>query len=162
MLKYFKMPYQIPPYAKYAIALVAFSVLLFVVLISFPREIISAIRLSYQALTPQPERFTELYFENHTQLPKKVQLGSQQEFVFTVINREHERFIYQYQAFISLQNHNSEQKISIKEGDIILKHNERATIPVPFTLTDSAEKVKMTVELINKRQPIHFWIEISK
>lgn len=41
------------------------------------------------ATTVQPERFTELYFENHTQLPSQADINREYVFKFTAHNLEY-------------------------------------------------------------------------
>ena len=48
--------------------------------------------------TKKSESFTELYFENHQNLPKSIELGKNYEFYFTINNLENKPFNYNYQV----------------------------------------------------------------
>jgi len=47
-------------------------------------------------VSPQPERFTELYFTNYQQLPSMVDAGAAQSVQFTVRSFEHQATVYHY------------------------------------------------------------------
>lgn len=47
-------------------------------------------------VSPQPERFTELYFTNYQQLPSTIKAGAAQPVQFTVRSFEHQTTAYHY------------------------------------------------------------------
>lgn len=106
-------------------------------------------------LRKQPETFTELYFTDHLNLPKEIELETPYSFEFSVHNQEHQDFTYTYEV----TTNNQESTQVIVEGLFFLEHNEKKTIPVTFQISPPFERIKITVNLVNKNQPIHFWVE---
>jgi len=107
-------------------------------------------------LKPNPERFTELYFEDHTLLPKIALNNTVYDFSFTVRNLEYTPMEYPYKVYIEPEN--GERQI-LDEGSFYLKHDEYKTIVEGFKILSTDRRVKVTVELIDKKQLIHFWME---
>ncbi len=107
------------------------------------------------ATTVKPETFTELYFENHEKLVKQIEPNNPQSFSFTIHNREYGTVTYPYEIFITDTNGN---KAEIVKDIVVLKHNEKKTIPVYFELLQPVARAKITVKLNNKGQEIHYWI----
>lgn len=107
-------------------------------------------------LKPNPERFTELYFEDHTLLPKNALNNTVYDFSFTVRNLEYTPMEYPYKVFIEPEN--GERQI-LDEGSFYLNHDEYKTIVESFKILSTDRRVKVTVELIDKKQLIHFWME---
>lgn len=106
------------------------------------------------ATTVKPETFTELYFENHTSLPKDTNLYDEKKFKFTVHNLEYKTMTYPYEVYIDFEGN----KQIIDEGSITLKQGEYKTIDENYMLTYPTARVKIVVNLINKNQQIDFWI----
>lgn len=106
------------------------------------------------ATTVQPERFTELYFEDHLELPTRAIKDEEYEFKFTIHNLEYERMEYPYE--VSADYDGQIQVFDKKK--VTLDHDEYKTITVYFGLVDQVEKVRMTVRLVNKNQDIGFWL----
>ena len=98
-------------------------------------------------LKPNPERFTELYFEDHTLLPKNALNDTVLEYI---------ELDYPYKVYIEPEN--GERQI-LDEGSFYLKHDEYKTIVEGFKILSTDRRVKVTVELIDKKQLIHFWME---
>ncbi len=107
-------------------------------------------------LKPNPERFTELYFEDHTLLPKNALNNTVYDFSFTVRNLEYTPMEYPFKVFIEPEN--GERQI-LDEGSFYLNHDEYKTIVESFKILSTDRRVKVTVELIDKKQVIHFWME---
>lgn len=118
---------------------------------------VKSVLASYHLL-PEPETLTELYFEDHLNLPKKLVLNKSYNFSFTIHNLEYKDMTYSYQ--ISAISNEWTEKIT--KGEKTLKHDEYATIPVEFKLKNKADRVKIEVNLIDLSQPIHFWMEGEK
>lgn len=106
------------------------------------------------ATTVQPERFTELYFEDHLKLPTRAVKNDTYEFRFTIHNLEHKRMEYPYE--VSADYDGQIQVFDRKK--VTLDHDEYKTITVYFELVDQVDKVRMTVRLVNKNQDIGFWL----
>jgi len=107
------------------------------------------------ATTVQPETFTELYFEDHLSLPGEVTLFKENHFKFTIHNLENKDMEYPYEVYIE----ENEKRQSIDKRYVLIKDNESKTIPVNFTITIPMQRAKVVVNLINKNQQIHFWME---
>lgn len=112
-----------------------------------------------EALTPQQEQFTELFFENHGQLPKKIELGKTYPITFTIHNREHETTIYTYEVSFAADGHEQETKTVIDRNTAVLKHDESKTIESLVTVQEPFMRGKITVELVELKQKIHVWVE---
>lgn len=112
--------------------------------------------LNKHNLLPQPERFTELYFEDHETLPKQIIATEEADFKFTVHNLEYEPFTYDYKVeAISTQ----ESKL-LDQGSFTLEHDTYKTLANTIsTSTEEANiRTKINVSLENKNQSIHFWV----
>jgi len=118
---------------------------------NFTSSIKNAVAL---ATTVKPEKFTELYFEDYSNLPKKIKLGEEQSFKFTIHNLENKDINYSYEVYIDV---NGEKQI-IGTNSIFIKNKEFKTIVEDFTLTPPTAKVEVIVNLINKDQQIDFWM----
>lgn len=113
----------------------------------------------------QPEYFTELYFENHNNLPTKLAYPGQYDwynnptsnlysFSFTVHNLENKDMNYSYEIY------SVEQKKSVIDtGEIFVKSNQSETITEHFTYPVYHDRMKVVVSLPKKNQEISFWIE---
>lgn len=109
----------------------------------------------FLATTIQPERFTELYFEDHLNLPKDAIPNKQYNFRFTVHNLEYRDTTYNYETYIDENG----KKISIDQGSFTLKQDQFKTIPQTYTITTSLQRSEVVVNLTNKNnQQIDFWI----
>ncbi len=105
-------------------------------------------------LLPQPERFTELYFEDHEKLPKEIIATQEPKFKFTVHNLEYEPFTYDYKV----QALSTESAKLLNEGTFTLKHDEYKTISGSISTAEASIRTKINVSLENKNQSIHFWV----
>lgn len=114
-----------------------------------------------QALTPRPETFTELYFENHLELPKTVLVDSQNEVSFTIRNLEYKTMIYPVEVIATPEN--SDLKLTLMTSSITLNQGASRTMTVPFSFAEhySLVRMKISVNLINLDQSIHFWVNIQ-
>lgn len=119
---------------------------------NFTSSIKNAIAL---ATTVKPETFTELYLDDHSNLPKKIKLGEEQSFKFTIHNLENKDINYPYEVYIDV---NGEKQI-IDKKSIFIKNNEFKTIAEDLTITLPLARVEVIVNLINKDQQIDFWME---
>lgn len=129
-------------------------VLVGIPLVIFASTIPEVRRTWVLATTVQPEKFTELYFEDHINLPTRAIKNQAYEFKFTIHNLEHERMVYPYE--VSADYDGQIQVFDKKK--VTLDHDEYKTITVYFELIDQVDKVRMTVRLVNKNQDIGFWL----
>lgn len=111
------------------------------------------------ATTVKPETFTELYFENHLQLPPAVVLNQENKFSFTLHNLEYQDMTYPYEVYISCLNPgcNGDKQL-IDKGTVALHQDEYKTVPESFTLTLPTGRVQVIANLIDKNQQIDFWV----
>ena len=108
------------------------------------------------ALSKRPETYTELYFTDHLNLPKQLEPETQYEFEFSVHNLEYKDFTYVYEATAT-----DEKGEIILDGrsQLLLKHDETGNVDVAFQTPESFERIKISVNLVDKGQMIHFWGE---
>jgi hypothetical protein len=111
------------------------------------------------ATTIRPETFTELYFENHNNLPRSIEYYKDYDFKFTIHNLEYKTMNYSYEVYIKCVNIgcNGEKQI-IDEGNVTLKQNEFKTINESYNIIFPTGRVEVIINLINKKQQIDFWI----
>jgi hypothetical protein len=106
------------------------------------------------ATTVKPETFTELYFENHTQLSDTITRWQEYPFSFTIHNLEYKDMEYPYTVYLQRDN----EKIILSQGSVSLKQDEYKTIEDtvgPF----KDLRTKIVVELTNKNQIISYWLD---
>lgn len=135
-------------------------------LVVFANRAAIAERLQDWQLTPQPERLTELYFTDHTKLPKTLKAGANETVAFTVRNLEHQKITYHYKLVAMLDN--SEVEKVLADGTFALDHDGthlgNADIVVPnlgpqisiqlhvyYTSKDSAIQT----------QSIDYWVKVQ-
>jgi hypothetical protein len=105
------------------------------------------------ATSHKSEEYTELYFENHNNLPKFINNNSAYGFAFTVHNLESKDFDYSYVVYAE----SDKGKALIDAGNFNLKNGGSKSLNENFgPLADS--KIKIIVELLNKNQQIDFLI----
>lgn len=106
-----------------------------------------------QNMLPNNETFTELYINDHTELPVFLAEDTVATASFTIRNNEFKQEEYDYVVSQTL----TEKKI-IASGSVTLKHNESIKIPVEFTVATTEAKTRIAFELPEKSQFIHFWV----
>jgi len=107
------------------------------------------------ATTRKPETFTELYFEDHINLPNKIIRDKVYRFSFTIHNLENTDTNYPYEVYIDVKG----DKEFIDRGSVFVKNNEYITIDRSYMLTTPSGKVKIEVLLVDQNQSISFWLE---
>lgn len=105
-------------------------------------------------LSPQPETFTELYFENHTTLPNSITRGELYHFSFTLHNLEYQTTTYPYKIYIQRDT----AIVPLEEGSVTLNHDSYKTINIEFGPLKNLRSM-IVVDLVNKKQQIDFWME---
>lgn len=106
-------------------------------------------------LIPKPEKLTELYFDNNTALPGSVPSNHVISFTFVIHDLETTDYRYDYNVSVIAANGS---RHSIDSGIVPVKDNQSYTKSERFTLTNTAGRQNVVVELTNKRQSIDFWI----
>src|SRR5579862_8331355 len=105
------------------IILITFIIALSIALIEVNKQQIID-QLNKWKLLPQPETFTELYFNNSTNLPSYVKQNQQIKFAFTVHNLEYKTYTYPYEIYLEQNN----EKTEIKKSNFTLNQNQYKTI----------------------------------
>jgi len=102
------------------------------------------------------EGFTELYFEDHTNLPKYT--DGDLEFKFSIHNLENKK--YTYYVEVAVEKDGKEKEV-IDNAKYILEDKEIRTVTTKFRI-DDYKKAKIIVTLKEKEQSIHFWTGYAK
>lgn len=113
-----------------------------------------AIRL---ATTIQPETFTELYFENHEQLPNKIVGWNKYIFSFTIHNLEDKDMEYPYSVYTV---RDGKKVITYHEDKVTIKKGEYKTITETIKALKPLD-TKVVVELTDKNQQISFLMSVT-
>jgi hypothetical protein len=103
-------------------------------------------------LIPQPEKLTELYFNDHEHLPKSATSNQAIDFAFVIHNLETTDFQYSYT--ISVDAGDTQQIVD--SGKILVKNNQYYTKNVHLNLLNAPGSQMVIVELTNKQQFIYF------
>jgi uncharacterized membrane protein len=108
------------------------------------------------ATTHQPDRFTELYFTNPTSLPATVKLSATVPVSFTLHNEEARTQSYTYN--ITFADATGTTTV-LKTQEIILQNGQKQVINQDITLPTGNSRGEVSVNLLNKSQSVHFWLE---
>ena len=112
-------------------------------------------KLNDWKLLPQPERFTELYFEHHLDLPNTLKPNEQKDINFTVHNLEYQDMTYEY----TVRAISTSSAVLLDKNSFLLKENEFRTVTVPVIIPEMMYRTKVIVTLENLHQSIHFWVD---
>jgi hypothetical protein len=105
-------------------------------------------------LIPQPEKLTELYFDNNAHLPGSATSNQEIRFAFVIHNLE--ATDYQYAYVVSVNT--SGTRYIVDRGTVLVKNNQYYVKNEKFHLMQSIGRQNVIVELTNKQQSIDFWI----
>jgi len=124
------------------------------------------------------EPLTEVYFENHTQLPSVIELDKTYNYSFTVHNLEYQKMRYTYT--IDMYDEQGNLTDSLDSGEFILAHDESVRVDNVFNFGYHINRTKIVVNVskdLSLETPkfkeklwwpdpnypmsvdIHFWIE---
>jgi hypothetical protein len=106
------------------------------------------------ATTVKPEAFTELYFEDHSNLPKTIEKYKEYSFSFTIHNLEHKEVEYLYIVYLQRDS----EKTILDSGRLNLQNDEYKSQQVDFGPLENL-RAQIVVEITNKNQQIDFWME---
>jgi uncharacterized membrane protein len=109
--------------------------------------------LNKQNLLPKDESFTELYINNHTDLPMFLPADTVATASFTIRNNEYQKQTYSYEV-----RRTQTQREVIDKGSVELNHNDSKSIPFEFTVSTTEAKTRFEIEIPEKTQIIHFWV----
>jgi hypothetical protein len=104
-------------------------------------------------ITPEPETFTELYFEDFNSLPKQSLAGHALNFTFTIHNLEG---VSKYYTYVVYFEYSTGEKTILKQGSIIVDNNDYRSVNVNYVFKASNLKGKVVVNLANLNQQIDF------
>lgn len=110
------------------------------------------------AITPRPETFTELYFEDHLSLPTTVFFGEAYEFTYTIRNNEGKDLNYPVEIFALDETPGSTQSALVIFSDVLAVNrdetkstNQKFIIPEGFNYFGQKIKVEVLLKNINQR-----------
>lgn len=105
-------------------------------------------------LVPRPEKVTELYFDNSTELPASATAHQAIHFTFVIHNLETTDYRYAYDVVIIA---NGGRHI-IDAGEILVKNDHFYIKKEEILLANSPGRQDVVVELVDLRQSIDFWV----
>lgn len=129
---------------------------------------IIATQLDEWLVLPQPQRFSELYFADHAQLPTVQRIGKVTDVSFTIRNREYHTTSYRYQV-TALSPENGASYV-LADKHIAIGHNQAETITHATVTPNLGERIaiRVTVEYttltaskkeIAKKHSIQYWVK---
>ncbi|HSE61332.1 MAG TPA: hypothetical protein VLA88_03480 [Candidatus Saccharimonadales bacterium] len=108
------------------------------------------------ATTRQPETLTELYFADAEALPSSLVVTEQELPVsFVIANREAKTMEYTYRVTFS----DGKQTVTTPDGSVILQDGQSQAITQSIKVPAGTARGEVSVQIINKSQRIHFWLE---
>ena len=114
-------------------------------------------QLNAWKLLPQPERLTELYFNNSAHLPARYTPGQPQTLSFTVHNLEYRTMSYPYT--VTATPDGSQTATPLASGTLKnLSQNQAIATPLNFTLPDLGPRVKVSINLPSVNESIDYWV----
>jgi hypothetical protein len=99
---------------------------------------------------PAPENFTELYFNNHTALPKNINLNEKYNYEFTIHNLENREYQYDYTVITELYNFD----LSCEKSDLWLEGNttrKTETDDPALFIKEDIYAITFNYELVNSK-----------
>jgi hypothetical protein len=105
-------------------------------------------------LIPQPERFTELYFNDSANLPSQVSKGGKVSFSFVIHNLEGKSWDYQYAVYFKFSDGHV---INIAQNVVALADGGYKTVNGSY-ISESDNGGGIFVELKNPEQHIDFLV----
>jgi hypothetical protein len=112
-------------------------------------------RLYDWKLLPEPQRLTELYFNNSAHLPATYVTGTTQVFSFTVHNLEYNNMTYNYSVSSRSSNYTTTDLVS---GSFYLRANLYKDIRINLTMPDLGPRGQILVSLSSPKESIDYWV----
>lgn len=106
-------------------------------------------------LKRKPEGTTELFFSDHLNLPKQIEVGKPYSFEFTTHNLEYRELTYAYEVVIS----DGGEGGIVEKSEFVLPDGQTKIVDVPLILSKSFGRAKVIVKLLNENQEINFWVD---
>lgn len=122
-------------------------------------------------MLPRPQRFTELYFSDYSQLPASLKTGEVHEASFTVHNLEHRATTYRYELWAEAADGKQERRVG--KGVFALAHNQSRTVSRTIAVPPLGERMAVKVDLVYRgiafgdtaasaqKQSIHYWVGLT-
>jgi hypothetical protein len=136
----------------------SFDGVLLLLFISFVLTLYEHRAVVYDTLTtyiPQEEHFTELYFNDPTELPENAEPGETVTFTFTIHSLENTDKNY---TFITTFTSKDGRSYPIDERSILITHDEYQVYEESFQLPVDYEQGVVSVTIPEIDQHIHFWL----
>lgn len=105
-------------------------------------------------LAPTEEPYTELYLNNHLDIPSFLEADKEATASFTINNREHKTNNYK---FIVSQSTGDESR-TIASGSTTLKQNQSKSFEFTYSVATTEPKTKVNIDLPLQQQSIHFYV----
>lgn len=113
-------------------------------------------QLNSWSLLPEPEKLTELYFNNSTSLPISYNPGVSQHVSFEIHNIEYQSWGYHYT--ISAISNNS-PGINLGSGSFTLAQNQYKDVSVDVLIPNLGPHVQVDFKLANPSESIDYWVD---
>jgi len=136
---------------KYLIAAVS---LLMVVFVLYQYRNAAYAKMKDWKLAQQPQKFTELYFNDDLNLPNHVSQGEKILFSFMVHNLEGETMQYPYGVYFKSSDGKIEQ--TIEENNLMLGDGESETVNESYMAGSDGNIGSIVIVLKDQSQEIHF------
>ena len=152
---------------KYTAAAVA-AIVAATILLGFINQAAVKRQLNEWKLLPQPERLSELYYENHATLPTTYTAGTVQSYSFTVHNLEYRSTTYKYT--VTSMSEDGSQSQPLASGQFKLAQNAYKTAAISFAPNDLGNRIQITTALVigqntstdkQTTESIHYWLKNS-
>jgi uncharacterized protein YfaS (alpha-2-macroglobulin family) len=105
-----------------------------------------------ESLVREPKRFTEMYFADHTRLPKVLIAGEDSRFGFVIAN--HEGRPVDYRFMVSAESPSG--TITLGQGRVRVDEGHRTTEEISFAPPRPATTYLISVRLPGRPEQIHF------
>lgn len=136
--------------------IIVLTIFLFVIYFTLTKIINkNSLNLYKSFLQRNEEGGTELYFSDHLNLPKNIEIGKDYPFEFTVRNLEYEKETYKYDVVVSENGNDT----IVDSGEFVIENDTTNTISINLSMLTHFVRGKMTVRLMNKNEEISFWFE---
>ncbi len=152
--------HAIPLSAVITVALIAISALLIFINNGSIKN-----QLNEWKLLPQPERLTELYFNDHAKLATTYTPDAPQSFGFTVHNLEYRQTEYNY--VVEAISEDGSQRQPLAQSSLELAQDGYRSINISFVPQDLGKRVKIQVTLTYRSdkpvtESVHYWVTSTK
>lgn len=143
-----------PTLSRFLPPFLAILVVIVVVILAANKPAVIA-KLNDWKLLPQEESFTELFLNNHLNLPKQVVKGQTVPFSFTIHNLEGKTVTYPYVVYLKI---GGSYRIPIARNSVTLDNKQSKAIVESYTFKNANQKATVFIELPSKEQSLHFFL----